>query len=131
MMPLVFQNNLTFHHNDLSYRSTPKTYLWWCYSEGYYTKIVKYYPRPSDVSYGTTTSIHQKTRRCPTAIISKIHTRLFLEHDYGSLLDVFHQEKVVCTMQNVSVSLRRNVTIFRRPCCSVAEQHANTQSFIC
>lgn len=53
---------------------------------------------------------------------------------------IFHQEKGVCTLQNVSFSLRKKkkVTIFRVPVhrtrwpfCSVAEQHANTQSAIC
>lgn len=52
------------------------TQKWWL--------IVKYNPLPLTISFGATTSIYQKTRRCPTAIISRIDIHLFLECDYGS-----------------------------------------------
>lgn len=51
---------------------------------------------------------------------------------------LFSPRKGVCTSQNVYFSLCRSLTIFptvlhrsRWLLCSVAEQHANTQSFIC
>lgn len=52
---------------------------------------------------------------------------------------IFHQEKGVCTLQNVSFSLCKKKksdhipSVYRThwPFCSVAEQHANTQSAIC
>lgn len=115
--------------------------MYLCYSEVTTQKqwhIVQYNPLPSTISFGATTFIYHKTRRCPTAIISDIDINLFLEHDYGSRYTFSTEQKGVCTLQNVSFSLRKNVTIFqtvlhrtRWPCCSVAEQHANTQSFIC
>lgn len=100
---------------------------------------MKYNLLPFTISFGATTFICQKTRRCPKAIISTVHINLFLH--------IFHQEEVgdgttngtggvgggVCTSAKCFFfSLRKNVTIFRgsRHCTLVAEQHANTQSFI-
>lgn len=90
------------------------------------------------ISFGATTFIYQKNpRTCPTAIISEIHINVFWEHDYGGLYTFSSKWRgsalckmflLVCTkLWLYSTALHR----IRQPCCSVAEQHANTQSFIC
>lgn len=98
---------------------------------------MRHNPLPSTISFGATTSIYQKTRRCPTAIISDIHLNLFLEHDYGSWYTFstkwrgLHFAKCFFFFaqkcDHIPAALHRTDW----PWCSVAEQHANTQSFIC
>lgn len=98
---------------------------------------MKYNPLPSTISFGATTFIYQKTRRCPTAIILEIYINLFLERDYGSCYNFppskggLHFAKCFFFFaqkcDHIPTALHRT----HWPCCSVAEQHANTQSFIC
>lgn len=71
------------------------------------------------------------------AIILEIDTNLFLEHDYGSYYNFppskggLHFAKCFFFFAQKCDYIPNALHRTHWPCSSVAEQHANTQSFIC